>query len=908
MRKPSPRFPRWLLSQWLNEAYLEEFLGDLDEIYESRLIESGRHRAMVMYWVDAIHLFFGFVRSNRITTQKHNNMMLKSMFTMAWRSSIRQKQFTLLNLLGLTLGITTCLIIGLYVHNEMTHDTFLTNKDRIYRINQPMIWNDWDEQFASTGPNVGVALREEAPEFEEVTRILGQGPQTLRVRGKEGDRLFKESRFFPAEENFLKVFQFEVIMGERQNPLAQPGSLVITQETAERYFGLEDPIGRIIELKELSGEWTPMQVTAVIANIPDRSHLQFDFLSSFNTYPYIKEQNWKWIWTAFSTYGLVKEGTDVTALESKIQAIPPKYAGVTTEKIFNMSFEDYTQGREWKLHLQPLNELYLSADPDSHRFGPTGNPMVVRLFMGIGALILILSCINFMNLSTARSANRAKEVGIRKVLGSRRKTLMQQFVFESVLYVAFSAFLAVLMTLLVLPAFNVLAEKSLSLNPALQSPVFYGILLSFVLLLGVFSGSYPAFYLSAFRPIETLKGKVSRGFKGIWVRNGLVIFQFTISIALLICAVFVQRQLSYASRLDLGLEQEHVLQLHNIEQLENKGTVLQEKLKQLTAFTQAGLSYATPPNVWGGERYRAEGPDAVPADMSNFRAEGEYLDLLQLDFLAGRNFDKTRPADRYGVVLNEEAVKVLGWGTRDTYASNSPIGKKVICAFDNEDELEVVGVVKDFNFSTVKSEIAPLIIINPGNDKMWNYGWGRQFLSLRLDPAVIQQSGQLTDLLAKVEQEMAKLDPTIVFEYSFMDQEFETTFRAERQMGKILNVFTLMAMLIACLGLFGLAAFSAEQRTKELGIRKVLGARVTALVFTFSAEFTKLILFSILLAVPAAYFYVDYWLSDFAYRTPIQAWVFLAAVAGALVIAWLTTGFQSLSVAYRNPVKALKEE
>ncbi len=906
-----PGLITWLVAKCLNSDYLEEFLGDLQEIFEDRVEQKGKTLARLIYCFDAFHLLIGFASFSIFKTQNSNIIMIKTMFRMAYRSAIRQKQFTILNVLGLTIGITTSLFIGLYVYNETTYDAFHEKGDRIYRVNQPMIWNSWDEQFSSTGPNVALALKAEIPEFEELTRLLNLGSQTIRVKGESGEhRFFKETSFFGAEENFLNVFTFNAIQGDIKSALNDPLSIVITKETAEKYFGFGNVIGKSIEVKRYDGVWEDFIVKAVIENVPKKSHIQFDILSSFKSYPEMFEDNeWKWNWTSFSTYALVKKGADIAQLVEKMQAIPPKYAAATTERVFKQSFEDFTKGNLWTLYLQPLSDIYLSSAPDWHRFGPTGKPQPVRIFGAIGLIILVLSSINFMNLSTARSTNRAKEIGVRKVLGSRRKALVHQFIFESILFVAISTVLALVLVSLTIDPFNALAQRGLTVRTIYSSFSFIAVLIGFVLGLGVLAGSYPAFYLSSFRPIQALKGKVNTSFRGKGFRNGLVVFQFTMSIALIICTFFVQRQLQYASSLDIGIDRDNVLQIHNIEQLDEKADVLKSKLLTNPAITHLGTSYATPTNVWDGERYKASHlKDAVSADMSNFRTKEDYLELLGVEFVAGRNFDPEIQSDKYGAILNETAVKALGWGTTDSFIKDSPIGKKVICDFDNELELQVLGVVKDFNFNTIKEEIEPLVIMHSDNDSIWNYGLGRSYISLRLNPIAIQTSEDLQVFLESIEKEIYKIDPSTMFEYSFMDHEFEATFRSELQMGKILNLFSIMALIIACLGLFGLAAFSAEQRMKELGIRKVLGARVISLVVSFSSEFTRLIVIAIVLAIPVSYLLVNRWLSSFAYRTPIEAWVFTVAILCAFIIACTTIGYQSLAAANKNPAEVLKDE
>lgn len=901
---------RWLFSKCVESAFIEELLGDLLEMREERSEMRGKFVSGFMYWIDAFHLLTGFSKIRISKTQNRSTLMFQSLFKIAWRNALRQKQFTVLNILGLTLGIATTIFIGLYIDDELNYDAFHEKGDRIYRVNQPNIWGDWDEWASNTGPNVATALKTDVPEFEEVTRLLSLGNQT--VRGVNHERVFKERRIYAAEENFFDVFTFPLLSGDQTTAFDRPNTVILTQETVAKYLGdqvgPDEVISKIISIKNYLGEWVDYEVVGVVEELPARSHIQFDALVSMKSEQEMMDAHgWKWIWTAFSTYVLVNEKVDLLALTEKIQELPPKWAPPTTERIFNQTFEEFTKGYPWKLALQPIREVYISAEPQYQMFGLTGNPEIVRIFGAVGILVLILSIINFMNLSTARSTTRSKEVGVRKVLGSARKTLVYQFMLESMIYVVVSSVLAVGIVYSALPAFGALADKHLVLSPYFQSPITYVAFLGFVLFVGILAGSYPSLYLSSFRPIETLKNKLTSGRKGKGIRNGLVVLQFTISITLIICTVFVQKQLDYSSKIDVGFGKENVLQLHNIEQFGFDTESLKQKLAANPAIAQVGKSYGLPPNIYSGDRYKAKGSEQV-VQLNNVRTEEDFLYLLGVTFLEGRNFDPTRSTDKYKVILNEKAVAMLGWGNSEQYAENSPVGKLLALASGDEDEFEVIGVVKDFNFSDLKQEIAPLVIIHHHNDKVWDYGGGLSFFSLKLDQHAIAKKSDLDNLLLSLEEQLRSEDASVPFEYSFMDQEFEQVFRTERRMAEVLNLFTLMAMMIACIGLFGLAAFSAEQRTKELGIRKVLGAAVFNLVKNFSVEFTRLVLIAIFLATPIAYFTVSWWLSDFAYRTPIDWWVFAVAIIGALLLATGTISFQSLKVAYQNPVDALKDE
>lgn len=895
-----------LVERWVGRAYIEEFLGDLDEMFDDRQASNGKFIAEAMYWVDAIHLIFGFTSTAKRQSQ---SMLIGNVVKIAWRSAVRQKQFTVINLLGLTLGIATCLAIGLYVYDESTYDHFHANSDRIYRINQPMIWGDWSEQMSTTGPGVTEAIRSDIPDFEEVTRILFVGDQMMRVANHDEATHFNESKYFIAEDNFFKVFSFPFLKGDANTALKEANSMVITASTAKRYFGDDDPIGKLIEVRSSNGSYTPYAVTGILADVPTHSHLQFDMLGSLPSVREFKDNHLTWIWTIFGTYGKVREGTDIAALTKKLQALPPRYAERTTQGIFNQTFEQFTKGQSWTLSLQPLRDIYLAKSPNFNRFGPSGNPEFVMIFGAIGVLVLVLSSINFMNLSTARSSNRAKEVGVRKVLGSAKNTLVRQFIIESVLYVTVATAAALLLVQLSLNTFNTVTEKQLTLLPQLTNPYFFGALAAFILIVGLAAGSYPALYLSAFKPAETLKGRLKAGFKGAGIRNGLVVFQFTVSIALITCAFFVQKQLAFTRTIDVGFSKDHVLQIYNMHLLGERADALKAKLQTNPVFSSVALSGFIPPNVWTGDRYRAEGPNQPVVDLSYMRCDENYLPLLQATFIAGRNFDPANKADRYNVIINEEAAKVLGYGSKETWPDNSPLGKFVVQSFGSEDKFQIIGVVSDFNFTSVKSKIGPLLIMHNENDKHWSYNAGFPgYMSMRLNAAAAQNMEELQRVIDGVKAELTKVDPSVIFQYSFMDQEFDNTFREEMKMGVVLNLFTILAIVIACLGLFGLAAFSADQRKKELGIRKLHGASIRQLVLLFSSEFTRLVALSIVIATPLAYLMTDYWLNNFAYRTPIAIWVFIAAGMTALSIAAFTVGFQSFQAANTNPVEVLKNE
>lgn len=830
--------------------------------------------------------------------------MLKNMFKIAIRNAARHKQFTFLNIVGLSIGLTACLLIGLYVQDEYKYDKHFKDLDRIYRVNMPMIWGDWEEEFSSTGPNVAIAMQEDLPEFEHVTRIHEPDADYLSYDRPDGTRLqFDERDFFVADTNFFEVFSFEFVKGDPKSAFQRPGQLVITEETAVRYFGNDEPIGKTIHIErgESAGD---LLVSGVIKNISIHSHIQFDMIATMYTVPYIEGRQWTWIWTTFGTYGKVRPGVNIAALQNKMQDLPAKWGEVTAQRVFQQSWEEYIGEKNWFLNLQPMSEAYIHTPPSGNRFGPAGNFQYIQIFSAVGILVLILSCVNFMNLSTARSANRAKEVGIRKVLGSERSQLIKQFIFESVLYVSISTIFAIVISEFVMGGFNAISGKELSLYLELQNPINLLGLISFVLIMGVLAGSYPAFYLSSFMPITILKGKSIQGFKAKKVRNVLVFFQFTMSIALILCTVFVQKQLNFTANFDLGFNKDNILQIENLEILGDDANAFKNTLTDLNEVALVAESGLTPPFISDEDKYLADEPDAEMITLKRNRIDEAYLPMLGVEFIWGRNFDKTRPQDQRSAVINKTAMKALGWSIND-FESGEKV-RSITFPWNKELKFEVIGIVEDFNYNSLRFDIDPLFMIHEKDYRSWDSG--SRVLSLRLEENAIQNRAELTTLINKIEAEFDGLSNGGLFEYSFLDRDFESTFRNEQKMGEVLNIFTIMAITIACLGLFGLASFTAEQRKKELGVRKVLGASVARLVYNFGSEFSLLIILAVLVASPLAYLFVNNWLSEFAYKTPISIWVFGVSGAAALGIAWLTIGYQSFRSAMSNPAEVLRDE
>ena len=808
---------------------------------------------------------------------------------LALRKLSRQKFFSILNILGLSIGICSCLLIFMYVQDEMSYDQFHEKSDRIYRLNQSNIWSESRELIAATGPPLAEALRIEFPEIESVVRINTAGDFIVKyIENGRVQKSFDESRLMAADTGFFQMFSFELLEGDPETALANPGSLVLTEETAERYFEEENALGKILLIGD---DERPFQVTAVVANLPEQSHFQFDMMASMNLDPGVKEFAWSWVWTHMSTYVLLKEGASIQSLREKLPIIPPKYAQNTLELVFGVNYEEFVkEGNSWELALQPLADIHLySGNIAGDRLGVQSDIQYIYIFSIIGLLILLIACINYMNLTTAHAAKRAKEVGVRKVLGSFRKQLIGQFLAEAIMISVFAMMLALLLTELILPVFNAFTSKALSLS-ILNSPALLGGLIMLTLFIGLFSGSYPSFYLTAFKPVEVLKGKIQTGSKSGWMRNGLVVFQFGISVILISCTLFVYQQLTYSRARQLGFQKENVVLIPHVERLGTQADAFKEAIKNHAATVNAGVSTSSPPFVYNQDLYKPWGSQEAVIPINSLVADDDYLHTLGFEKVDGRFFSKDHPNDINGVVLNEKAVRELGW--------ENPVGEYLAYG-SNETKFEVIGVMKDFHFQSLHNPIEPFALFHLKGESWRN---PTRILSIRF------QTEDLPAYLAMLKEKWAGFAPNLPFDYSFLDSDFQSQYQAERQQARLFSIFTGLAIFIACLGLLGLATFTAEQRAKEIGIRKVLGASVGHILGLLSKEYAKLIAIACLLAVPISWYAMQNWLENFSYHIDLNVQTFVLAGVLALITAAIAVSYTALKAAHTDPVTVLKDE
>lgn len=806
--------------------------------------------------------------------------MFSNYFKIALRNLLKQKAFSAVNILGLSIGLTTCLVIMLYVMDELGYDRYSEKWDRIVRVTLRKTQNGNQVQWPVVGPAMAADLRSEFPEIEQVTRIRSYGSSYVSYNNTE----FKETRFAAVDAGFFEVFTLPFIEGESKSALKDPNSIVITEAVARKYFGNEEALGKILELKDRGKSF---KVTGVIKEIPKKSHFHFDLFIPLSN---LKEAAINsWFYFEYYTYLVLPEGYDHKNLEAKLPQVAQKYMAGDVQEFFGMSYGQLRQkGDGFDFALQPLSAIHLYSD-FPFDIGMNGDIEYVYIFSAIALFMLLIACINFMNLSTARAAKRAKEVGIRKVLGSVRSALIQQFLSESLLMTGFALLAGLLLLWLALPFFNYLTGKELTLVNLLHPVVIMFILLT-AGVVGLLAGSYPAFYLSSFQPIAVLKGQLVKGKKSAGIRSALVVVQFFISTTLIICTLVVFRQLSFIQNKELGYSKEQVIVLHSTGALGKNEKIYKEKLLQNPGIVHAAISNFIPagPSNGGNEVFGVEGSPEASLATGIYRVDEDYIPVLGMKLLQGRNFSPTFATDSSAVIINESTAREIG--------GKEVLGKKLLKKIDSKGTVKaytIIGVVQDFHFESLGQKVRPLVMLPYQNSGS---------ILLKVQPA------QIAQVLQSMKKEWEGFSVKEPFIYSFLDERFAATYEKEQKTGQSLGVFAGLTIFIACLGLTGLATFVALQRRKEVGIRKVLGASVGNITFLLSRDFIVLVLIANMIAWPIAWYVMNKWLENFAYHTEIGPDIFIIAGLLALLITLLTVSFQSVKAALANPVESLKNE
>ncbi len=809
--------------------------------------------------------------------------MLRNYFNVALRNLLKHKFYSLLNVLGLSIGLACFMLISLFIKDELSYDTFNKDHNLIYRVDFAAVLNGNNVVSAQTGAPTAPAILNDYPEVEESIKIRNSG--NWFVKKKDGVEIFKEENVLMADSNFFSFFTLPLIYGDPSTALNRPNTLALDRTTSEKLFGDVNPVGEVLVL---DGR-TDYEVGAVYEDIPQNAHFRHNMILSMSSFEWTNNPNW--LSTNFNSYIKIREGFNPDELEAKFPDMAARYCGPLIEQFLNVTLEEFIEGgNALDFSLFPLTDIHLYSDKDGE-LTANGDVKYVYIFSAIALFILILAAINFMNLSTARSANRAKEVGVRKVMGAFRKQLIYQFISEAILISFISFFVAYLLVFVSIPGFNLIASKELTYTSVLEA----GYLLSMVgimLATGFLAGSYPAFYLSMFKPAEVLKGKVRQGIKSGPVRSTLVVFQFSISIIMIIGTAIVFDQLSYIQNKNLGYEREQILKVDDAWILRDQvQTFKEEASRNANVITSTAASFSPTGGNNNSDLYFSNPAEADAGLVINEAViDYGYLETLGIELVDGRNFSRDFSSDSSGVIINESAVQAYGY--------ENPVGSFLHAYGGSDDNPEVedyriLGVVKDFHYQSLRSNIEPLV---------FHLGQNSGFVLFKIQ---MDNAKETVDHIQATWNKFANGQP---FEFRFMDNEFNDLYNQEQKIGQIFSIFAVLAIAIACLGLFGLAAFTAEQKTKEIGIRKTLGASISSIVNLLSKNFIKLVVVAFAIAIPVSYLAMEYWLDDFAYRTTLKPLTFVASGIGTMVIAWFTISFQSWKAAKANPVKSLRTE
>jgi putative ABC transport system permease protein len=823
--------------------------------------------------------------------------MIKSYLKIAWRNISRNKLSSVINIAGLAIGITCVLFILFYVQDELRYDRSFKQADRIYQVNIEGNIGGQEYVNGTTPPPAGAALMNNFPEIETFARFFNASDEVVRSEeNKQAGNYFTEKNVHGVDSNFLQVFNYKLLQGDAATCLVQPDAIVITEQMAKKYFGSSDAMGRILLFDD---DRKPFTITGVLQNLPSQSTLQFDMLRPINSYRAVKRFSWSWVWTQLVTYVKLRDHVPNDAiamkkLEAKFPAMVKKEATNAFIRIGMPLDELEKKGGKYVLHLQPLTDIHLHSAGISSNLLTLSDIKYVYIFSIIACFIIILACVNFMNLSTAQSAKRAKEVGIRKVLGSVKSQLVKQFFTEAFVYTLLATVIALLLVGILIRPFNQLSGKELSFGLLFSNGnLLY--LTALIIITGLLAGSYPSFYLTSFKPVAVLKGKILKTSLGnIFLRNGLVIFQFTISTALIVCTLIMFQQLQYTRNKNMGMNKDNIVAIANSNRLGTSEEVFRQQISGIPGIKSTSITTSLPAKNVFTDGYvpvqNNKEQTAKDISLSSFIVDYDFVPTLQLQILKGRNFSKDF-SDSDCVILNESAVNQIGWA--------APLGQVLEYPGGNGVHFKVIGVVKDFNFQSIHSAITPFALFHTSSK---TYDIGTSYTIARVAP------GGTKTIIDQLESKWKTFAPATPFDYSFLDEEFNALYLSDQRMGAVFGLFTMLSIFVACLGLFGLATYTAERRTKEIGIRKTLGASVRSVVGLLSKDFLKLVFIAALIAFPIAWWAMNKWLEDFAYRVNINWQVFMVAGIAVLLIALLTVSFRAIKAAIANPVKSLRTE
>lgn len=884
-----PGFPLKLLKWFCKPEYHPDIEGDLLELFDRQVEKSGLKKAKWLLLKDVLLLFrLGIIRSFKPVHKLNLYDMIKENLKTAFRQMSKQKGFAAIKIGGFALGVVAFILIVLFIKDELSYDQHYPDLDRIYRIYIEYNLEENTISGASHPPPLAAAILDEFPEVESTARFNAwpdlEGPGNNNFRRADQEQNTYEEGFIYADQSLLDIFQFPFLYGEASTALSEPNTIVITEEKATKYFPNENPLGKTIILNNNTNK--PFKISGVLADGAAKSHIQYNFFLSLTNHEFWPGEQGLWSVNFYDCYLKLKPNTDAIAFEKKLERIVRNHYAVTAVERGNAESIDAFSAR-CHLRLQPVNEVYLKTTSVGIRDNLIHGDIRLVWFLGIIAIfILLLAAINFINLTTARSANRAKEVGLRKVLGSRRHTLVNQFLTESLLYSVLAFMIGLSTAGLLLPFFNQMTAKSIVM-PWGEGWFFPSLILA-SLFIGLLAGIYPAFYLSSFRPMEALKGQWARGVEGRSLQNVLVVFQFTITIVLITATILINRQMSFILNKDLGFEKDQVILLEGTQTLGEKVHTLKENLLQLPEVKYVSISDFLP--VKGGKRYgnlmwvenREDADQKVL--VQRWRVDHDYIKTMGMQLLTGRDFNKEMPTDSQAVIVNQRLVEKMNL--------QDPIGMVITEGFLAP--TKIIGVVEDFHFESFKEEITPLCLVLDDSNS--------ESISVKVS------SENVNALLAGLTNTWEKFLPNQPIRYNFLDARFAAAYDDIKRIGWIISCFSILAIALACLGLFALAAFMAEQRSKEMSIRKVLGASVSTIFRLLTQHFLLLILTSLGIATPLAWYFMKWWLENYNYRVDITMDIFVFAGIIVLFIALLTISYQAMKAAVRNPASVMQKE
>jgi len=870
IRKPPP-LAKWLFRRMSRYEELYAITTDVEEVYYSVLKDKGYIRAVLWLWYQCFFSYFRYFDLSCIWS----SIMFKNHLKIALRNFKRHKLFSFINVFGLAIGLATCMIITLWVQRELSYDRFHENHERIYRVERELFRDNVYSRWPIVSGAYNKALVDDYPEIESSVRIWRR-----QFSVKDHKNFVHRQDMYAVDNSVFNIFDFGLEEGDEKTALEEPGSVVLTRELAATYLGTENAVGKTLRL-EVTGRETEVQITGILREVPENSHIHFDMLLSISTYSGDMFLDWRSNY--LYDYILVSENTSKRELETKLMGFIDQHLKPVYGDLLNRGLGIH---EVLKLHLVPVTDIHLKPSPN-WEIEPQGSMLSVYIFSTIAILVLFIACINFVNLSTARARKRAREVGLRKTIGAQKKQLMSQFIQETIVLVAIVIPLTILILSLITPLYNHFFSEELSLIQLLQPQnllIFTGITLT----AGIIAGFYPAFYLTRFEPVLVLKGVVQSGTGKSAFRRNMVILQFIISTVLIIGMFTIYKQMKYIKTRNPGFDKENVLIVQvSSSRVAQNFDVFRNQLLASPHISSVAASSDIPGVI------RFSTTNFVDYEQTNeensliiLSTDYDFIDTYRMEILAGRNFSKEFSSDTSGtIILNESAVKKFGW------TSEEAVGQRLL--FRNSIG-NVVGVVKDFNFRSVRSGIEPLaLLLFPGDIS---------YISVRIMP------GDFSETIHFIQQKWADLFSGELFEFSFLDNRLNQLYENENKMQNIFLTFSCFSIFVACLGLFGLAAFTVEERTKEIGVRKVLGASTGDVFLLLTGEFTKWVMIANIVAWPISWFFMNKWLQNFSYKTDVGIFLFIGSAVITVIIALFTISTQTLKSAFRNPVDSIKYE